>query len=78
MHRDHALAALEAGAHVLCEKPFCWDSEKELDEILEDGRAIVARARDVGPSAWGIRTVSGGHSALQGRSTRGSAGRGTT
>ena len=48
MHRAHALAALEAGAHVLCEKPFCWDKHKELDEILADGRAVVAKARDAG------------------------------
>ena len=48
MHRAHALAALDAGAHVLCEKPFCWDKDKGLDEILSDGRAVVAKAKDAG------------------------------
>ena len=48
MHKAHALAALEAGAHVLCEKPFCWDKNKDLDEILADGRAVVAKAKDAG------------------------------
>ncbi len=48
MHRAHALAALDGGAHVLCEKPFCWDKDKELDEILSDGRSVVAKAKDTG------------------------------
>ncbi len=48
MHRAHAVAALDAGAHVLCEKPFCWDKDKELDEIIADGRAVVAKAKDAG------------------------------
>ena len=48
LHRAHAIAALDAGAHVLCEKPFCWDKDKELDEILADGRAVVSKAKDAG------------------------------
>ncbi len=48
MHKTHALAALDAGAHVLCEKPFCWDRHKELDEILADGRTVVGKAKDAG------------------------------
>lgn len=37
-HVDLALRALEAGCHVLCEKPVALD--------LEDGRRLVAAARD--------------------------------
>ncbi|MGC9317302.1 MAG: Gfo/Idh/MocA family protein [Armatimonadota bacterium] len=33
MHRDHVIAALEAGKHCVCEKPLCMDLE-ECDEII--------------------------------------------
>ncbi|HMO06020.1 MAG TPA: NAD-dependent epimerase/dehydratase family protein [Paracoccaceae bacterium] len=44
LHRDHALAALQAGAHVLLEKPFAL-SRAEADEIVraaENAGRIVA------------------------------------
>jgi len=48
LHREHAIAALEAGAHVLCEKPLCWDDDKNDEEILADGQAVVDAARRAG------------------------------
>ncbi|MCZ6632333.1 MAG: Gfo/Idh/MocA family oxidoreductase [bacterium] len=48
LHRAHALIALEAGCHVVCEKPLCWDVKKELDQIVEDGKAVVAGAKQAG------------------------------
>ncbi len=33
MHRDHVIAALEAGKHCVCEKPLCMDLA-ECDEII--------------------------------------------
>lgn len=48
LHREHAIAALEAGAHVLCEKPLCWDDDKDDEEILADGQAVVEAARRAG------------------------------
>lgn len=45
-HREHAVAALQAGAHVVCEKPMCWDEAKPLEAIVADGRAVVAAARE--------------------------------
>jgi predicted dehydrogenase len=43
-HCEHAVAALKRGAHVLCEKPMVWDKSKSVDEILADGKAILATA----------------------------------
>ena len=40
LHKDHSLMAIEAGKHVLCEKP--------LAVTVEQGRAIVDAARDAG------------------------------
>ena len=48
LHRDYALAALEAGAHVLCEKPLCWDVKKDYGRILADGRDVLEGARKAG------------------------------
>jgi predicted dehydrogenase len=47
-HREHAVQALRAGAHVVCEKPMCWDEAKPLEAIVADGAAVVAAARDTG------------------------------
>ena len=44
MHKEHALDAIAAGAHVLCEKPLVWDEELPLDRILSDGQEVVAAA----------------------------------
>ena len=47
-HREHALQALDSGAHVMCEKPLVWDPSKSGEEMLADGREIVERARERG------------------------------
>lgn len=44
-HRAHAIMALEAGCHVVCEKPLCWDLNKPRSEILSDGKAVVSAAK---------------------------------
>jgi len=40
MHAEHSIAALEAGAHVLCEKPMC--------DTLEDAAAMVEAVERTG------------------------------
>lgn len=45
LHRDHVETALNAGCHVVCEKPLSWDVDKSLDEILADGQHIVECAK---------------------------------
>ena len=50
LHRDHAIMALESGCHVVCEKPLCWDMDRDLDDILADGRAVVRTAEQAGKS----------------------------
>jgi predicted dehydrogenase len=44
-HCEHAVLALNHGAHVFCEKPMVWDKNKSEDEILADGRAILDAAK---------------------------------
>ncbi len=44
-HQKHAIMAMEAGCHVVCEKPLCWDLNKSLGEILSDGEAVVAAVK---------------------------------
>jgi len=40
VHAEHSIAALEAGAHVLCEKPLC--------DTLEDARAMINAVEKTG------------------------------
>ena len=66
-HHEHASAALEAGANVLCEKPFTmtpaegWDLARKADEL---GRHLVVsfgwHYRPIGMEAKRIMTEDGG------------------
>ena len=48
LHKEHAIMALESGCHVVCEKPLCWDVDRDLDDILADGQAVVQAAEQAG------------------------------
>ena len=50
LHKDHAIMALQNGCHVVCEKPLCWDVDRDLDDILADGQAVVHAAEQAGKS----------------------------
>ncbi len=45
LHYDHFMAAVEHGAHVMCEKPLVWDPDLSADEMLRLGGEMVAAAR---------------------------------
>ncbi|MBS10116.1 MAG: hypothetical protein CME19_00755 [Gemmatimonadetes bacterium] len=47
-HKSHALEALSAGAHLLCEKPLVWDEHHSLNRILNDGRDVVKAVKSYG------------------------------
>jgi len=45
LHRDHVVAALRAGAHVLCEKPIFWDTSMSAEEMLSHARDMIDEAK---------------------------------
>jgi predicted dehydrogenase len=48
LHREHAVGCLEAGAHVLCEKPLVWDAACAGDGLLADGQSMITAANRAG------------------------------
>ena len=50
VHGGHVRVALEAGAHVLCEKPFLYDRSRGVDTLLGETRELIELARATGRS----------------------------
>lgn len=47
-HRDNVVSLARAGKHLLCEKPLAWHWDRTPDAILQEGRDMVAAARNAG------------------------------
>ncbi len=47
-HYDAATRALEAGCHVLCEKPLVWDEDLSAEEMVEQAERLREIANRVG------------------------------
>ncbi|MCL4692325.1 MAG: Gfo/Idh/MocA family oxidoreductase [Candidatus Hydrogenedentes bacterium] len=48
LHAGHCARALDAGAHVLCEKPFVYDPAVPTDKVLEQAAILAHRADRLG------------------------------
>jgi len=48
LHYRHTLRCLDAGAHVLCEKPMVWDARLTDAELVRQAEEMVERARRAG------------------------------
>ncbi|MCP4644300.1 MAG: Gfo/Idh/MocA family oxidoreductase [bacterium] len=48
LHFDHTKVALEAGCHVLCEKPFVFDPAKSHESLMAEARELVDLSQRVG------------------------------
>lgn len=46
LHAAHVRTALEAGRHVLCEKPFVYDASMDPQDMLAQARALCDLARE--------------------------------
>ncbi|MBV9469109.1 MAG: Gfo/Idh/MocA family oxidoreductase, partial [Abitibacteriaceae bacterium] len=44
LHFDYAMQSLQAGAHLLCEKPLVYDASKSTPELIEQANTLVATA----------------------------------
>lgn len=47
LHAEHVALALEAGAEVLCEKPFVYDPTLSSKAMLEQARGLMAHAAEL-------------------------------
>jgi len=48
LHYDHVRACIDAGCHVLCEKPFVYAPSHTPSQILEQARDLITRASSRG------------------------------
>ncbi len=48
LHYEHFMAALDHGAHVMCEKPLVYDADLPSDEMLRQAAEMVAAADETG------------------------------
>ncbi len=48
LHHEHFMAAINHGAHVMCEKPLVYDESLSDDAMMAQGRAMVAAAEQAG------------------------------
>lgn len=46
LHYEHAKAALAAGCHVLCEKPFVYNPQEDAEVLLAQAGELLELARD--------------------------------
>lgn len=48
LHYEHFMAAVETGAHIICEKPLVYDASLSAEEMLARGEAMVDAAGKAG------------------------------